>query len=133
MNGDGILGSIAAWHRNHGGLTEIVPAENVLAGELVPGMSLPAVAYREASIRTDGRSSMSTWRTIAVAVEAEAVDAPTLEALAEALESAMTGWHNDLYQSLGPPTVEATIARRPDGPSEHFRANLRISWRAVLK
>jgi len=127
----GILSAVAQWHRDNTALCGLIPAENVLAGEPQPGMGLPAIAYREATLSTIGASSKARFREVVVTAEAEAEDSVTLERFAEALESAMTGWQSAVYRTTGRANVQATISRDAASASEHYRATIRLAWNAT--
>jgi hypothetical protein len=43
----------------------------------------------------------------------------------------MHGWQSDRYRTTSPPTVEATIGRQPEHPSENYQATYRIAWTAT--
>lgn len=126
----GILTAVAQWHRDNAALCGLIPAANVLAGEPLPGMALPAIGYREAELSTIGASSKARFREVVVTAEVEAEDSVTLERFAEALEAAMTGWQSAVYRTIGPPAVQASISRDAASASEHYRAIIRLAWTA---
>jgi len=126
----GILSAVAQWHRDSAALVALIPAANVLAGEPQPGMGLPAIGYRTASLRAAGGTSKARFREIVVTAEAEAEDSVVLERFAEAIESAMTGWQSAVYRTMGHPAVDAAIDRDPASASEHYQATIRIAWTA---
>lgn len=128
-----ILSAVAQWHRDNAELSAIIPAANVVAGEPEPGMALPAIGYREVTLGTRGGTSKARFRQIVCTAIAEATDAETLEELAEQLERSMYGWQSDRYRTIGPPTVEATISRQQEHPSENYQATYRLAWTAVAE
>lgn len=116
-----------AWIANDA-LAGLVPSPQVKLHPPAIGTPVPCIGFHELQQSTGMHTSSTQHVQLTIGALAEAEDADTLEAIADAIREHLDEWQSDRWQALHMTACNATISRPTDQPSQQWQMDIALTY-----